>query len=78
MIRMGRGNRTDQPGSNDFQEPAAPEPYRYATDAQPAATRAISESDSMARDIKEGRLSDLAFPALDALALFIRLIPYHR
>lgn len=57
MIRMGRGNRTDQPGSNDFQEPAVPEPYRYATDAQPAATRAISESDSMARDIKEGRLS---------------------
>ena len=53
MIRMGRGNRSEQP---DAQEPVI-EPYRYATDTQPAATRAISESDSMARDIKEGRLS---------------------
>lgn len=57
MIRMGRGNRTES--SNDFQEPRASEPaYKpYATEAQPASTRAISESDSMARDIKEGRLS---------------------
>ena len=53
MIRMGRGNRAEQP---DSQEPVI-EPYRYATDTQPAETRAISESDSMARDIKEGRLS---------------------
>ena len=53
MIRMGRGNRSEQP---DSQEPVI-EPYRYATDTQPAETRAISESDSMARDIKEGRLS---------------------
>lgn len=52
MIRMGRGNRDDAP------EPAQPTPYNYAT--EPTATptaRAISESDSMARDIKEGRLS---------------------
>jgi cytoskeletal protein CcmA (bactofilin family) len=53
---MGRG-RTDQPG--DIQEPAPAEPtYRYATEAQASTgSRAISESDSMARDIKEGRLS---------------------
>jgi cytoskeletal protein CcmA (bactofilin family) len=59
MIRMGRGNRSDLPETGDYnkeQKPAEPA-YRYATDVQPAATRAISESDSMARDIKEGRLS---------------------
>src|SRR5687768_8659582 len=59
MIRMGRGNR-DQPGQSDHQEltPAAEPSYRYANETQAATARgAISESDSMARDIKEGRLS---------------------
>lgn len=57
MIRMGRGSRSDQPGSNDFEEPATTtDTYKYSGETQPAA-RAISESDSMARDIKEGRLS---------------------
>jgi len=43
----------------DSPEPAVAEPtYRYATEAQASTgSRAISESDSMARDIKEGRLS---------------------
>lgn len=52
MIRMGR-NRDDV-----TPEPAQPANYNYASE-QPTATasRAISESDSMARDIKEGRLS---------------------
>lgn len=52
MIRMGR-NRDDA-----TPEPAQPQQYNYASE-QPAAasSRAISESDSMARDIKEGRLS---------------------
>ena len=58
MIRMGRGNRPDQPGTSEFPEQAPAEPYRYAGETQTAAARvAISESDSMARDIKEGRLS---------------------
>jgi cytoskeletal protein CcmA (bactofilin family) len=58
MIRMGRGNRADQPDSSDFQEqPAVDAGFRYSGEAQPAARGAISESDSMARDIKEGRLS---------------------
>ncbi len=58
MIRMGRGNRTDQPGTPEFPEQPAADPYRYATETQAATARgAISESDSMARDIKEGRLS---------------------
>lgn len=56
MIRMGRGNRADDAPSNEPQTPA--DTYRYAAETQTAASRvAISESDSMARDIKEGRLS---------------------
>lgn len=58
MIRMGRGNRpeTDYP---EQQQPTTPA-YNYPTEttSAPAATnRAITESDAMARDIKEGRLS---------------------
>lgn len=53
MIRMGR-NRDDA----STPEPAQPTGYNYASEPQPTAgARAISESDSMARDIKEGRLS---------------------
>ncbi|MBV9216146.1 MAG: polymer-forming cytoskeletal protein [Acidobacteria bacterium] len=59
MIRMGRGNRPE--GSTDYPESqtSPSNAYNYATEpAQPAARAgAISESDSMARDIKEGRLS---------------------
>ena len=57
MIRMGR-NRTDEPETTSYQ-PQAPvaSTNPYSTEPQPSATRAISESDSMARDIKEGRLS---------------------
>lgn len=53
---MGRGNRTDQP---EYAEQPTPEQqYRYAEQAAASTGRgAISESDSMARDIKEGRLS---------------------
>lgn len=53
MIRMGRGNRDEA----TTPETAQPATYNYASDTQPAVSRAISESDSMARDIKEGRLS---------------------
>jgi cytoskeletal protein CcmA (bactofilin family) len=59
MIRMGRGNRPDQ-STGDLQEQKPVEPaYRYANEVQTSTGggRAISESDSMARDIKEGRLS---------------------
>lgn len=55
MIRMGRSSRTE-PETATPQQPTA-SAYNYATEAQTASTRAISESDSMARDIKEGRLS---------------------
>ncbi len=58
MIRMGRGNKPDQ-STGDLQEQKPAEPaYRYASEVQTGTGgRAISESDSMARDIKEGRLS---------------------
>ena len=61
MIRMGRStNKTEQ--TNDTtqyqtQQPATPN-YSYAAQPQPTAPRgAMSDSESMARDIKEGRLS---------------------
>lgn len=57
MIRMGRGNKPES-ASDDAEQPQAEPAYRYAAETQATAPRgAISESDSMARDIKEGRLS---------------------
>lgn len=53
MIRMGRGSE-----SNEYSNQTAnDETYRYANEASASTPKAISESDSMARDIKEGRLS---------------------
>jgi len=58
MIRMGRGQRADEPESTGYQPQAhTPQASSYSTDSATSGTRAISESDSMARDIKEGRLS---------------------
>src|SRR5437764_14397968 len=56
MIRMGRGNKEPE---NELQEQPQQSAYpNYAPASTPSnVTRAISESDSMARDIKEGRLS---------------------
>lgn len=55
MIRMGRSSRTEE--TPEPQQPAANDAYRYETPQPTTQTRAVSESDSMARDIKEGRLS---------------------
>jgi len=56
MIRMGR--KTDEPETTGYQPQAAATPSNLYTTDQPASTgRALSESDAMARDIKEGRLS---------------------
>jgi len=59
MIRMGRSSRGDAAeAANDYPQPGISEqPSRYAAEPQASGTKAISESDSMARDIKEGRLS---------------------
>lgn len=55
---MGRNIRTESAGSSDIPNQRAADPgISYQIDAPAASTRAISESDSMARDIKEGRLS---------------------
>lgn len=56
---MGRGNR-DEPENTSYQpqSPSASPASLYSNETQPAGNRAaLSESDSMARDIKEGRLS---------------------
>lgn len=53
---MGRSSKPEQ--SNDtqgFQESSSVSTYQYQNDA--ASSRAMSESETMARDIKEGRLS---------------------
>lgn len=71
MIRMGRGSKPDQADtehnddtlsqpntlypSNTYQ--STDNSYRQASAETPTATRAISESETLARDIKEGVLS---------------------
>jgi cytoskeletal protein CcmA (bactofilin family) len=60
MIRMGRGSRTDQ-NDNSYQgqmpeTPAADLSYQY-TGENANTTKPVTDSESMARDIKEGRLS---------------------
>jgi cytoskeletal protein CcmA (bactofilin family) len=53
---MGRSSNKEQ--TNETQEQTNRDIYyQYASETQTASTRAISESESMARDIKEGRLS---------------------
>ncbi len=54
MIRMGRKDEPETTSSQP-QTPAKTNPY--ANDPHPSSTLEMSESDSMARDIKEGRLS---------------------
>lgn len=55
MIRMGRSSKTEQENVEESYE--QPRNYQYTSGNPPTETRAISESESMARDIKEGRLS---------------------
>jgi len=57
---MGRSSKTEQPNDADYQplQPVNPASL-YPTQSENALSpnRAVSESESMARDIKEGRLS---------------------
>lgn len=60
MIRMGRGSRADQTNDTGYQS-QTPEPtpslsYQYTGD-NASTTKPVTDSESMARDIKEGRLS---------------------
>jgi cytoskeletal protein CcmA (bactofilin family) len=59
MIRMGRGSKADQSNDTGYQS-QTPEPpslaYQY-TGESPSTTKPVTDSEAMARDIKEGRLS---------------------
>ena len=59
MIRMGRGSRSE-PDTNDYQNNlsnSTPASYQqYGTEPQ-GTQRVVTDSESIARDIKEGRLS---------------------
>ncbi|MGI8640740.1 MAG: bactofilin family protein [Pyrinomonadaceae bacterium] len=60
MIRMGRSSKTETTdNTNEYQEKPtnSDSSYSFSSNNQPSSTRAVSESESMARDIKEGRLS---------------------
>lgn len=60
MIRMGKNSKAEQENEENNtsnQTPDSGARYPYLSDNVPTSTRAISESESMARDIKEGRLS---------------------
>ena len=62
MIRMGRGSKNDTPDTTPVQNytntPATSTPtYQYQSESVAAPSRAVTDSESMARDIKEGRLS---------------------
>ena len=61
MIRMGRGSKNDTPDTTPVQNYTTPTTstptYSYQSEAVAAPSRAVTDSESMARDIKEGRLS---------------------
>jgi len=59
MIRMGRSSKPEEPAAaptyNGNGTPA--QSYQYATEAAQPSNRVVTDSESIARDIKEGRLS---------------------
>ncbi len=60
MIRMGRSSKPDQPETSNYQDssmPTSSPAYQYGTEAAQASSRVVTDSESIARDIKEGRLS---------------------
>ncbi len=59
MIRMGRGSRTESGETNDYQNTSSNSTptYQYGSDSPQATPRVVTDSESIARDIKEGRLS---------------------
>ena len=62
MIRMGRTSRVDDSNTNTsnyqggIQNPSE-NLYQYGGEAQTASQRVVTDSENMARDIKDGRLS---------------------
>ncbi|MBX3267705.1 MAG: polymer-forming cytoskeletal protein [Acidobacteria bacterium] len=56
MIRMGRSRTEPQEPANTYSQPTQSTPYQ-AEPASSSPSRAVTDSEAMARDIKEGRLS---------------------
>ena len=61
MIRMGRSSRSELGETNDYQNNnlsnPTPAAYQYGSENPQASPRVVTDSESIARDIKEGRLS---------------------
>lgn len=59
MIRMGRSSRSEQSDAPDYQSNTSNSQsgYSYTNDVPQASPRVVAESEAIARDIKEGRLS---------------------
>ena len=59
MIRMGRSSRQEPSDENNYQaQPVEATPaYQYSSQPTAASSKAVTDSESLARDIKEGRLS---------------------
>lgn len=57
MIRMGRSSKPEQSEPRSTQPQPAPQQQNYGSESVAVSSRAVSDSESMARDIKEGRLS---------------------
>ncbi|MGI8811940.1 MAG: bactofilin family protein [Pyrinomonadaceae bacterium] len=57
---MGRTSKPDQPETPNYQANnsiPAPTSYQYGNETAQASSRVVTDSESIARDIKEGRLS---------------------
>jgi cytoskeletal protein CcmA (bactofilin family) len=59
MIRMGRSSRPEPPDTTNYQTntPNPAPAYSYGTDSSQSVSRPATDSETIARDIKEGRLS---------------------
>ena len=58
MIRMGRTSKPEQSDAPNYQSSNAAAPsYQYGAEPAQASSRVVTDSESIARDIKEGRLS---------------------
>jgi len=55
---MGRSSKPEQPETPNYQPSSVPAPsFQYANDAAQPSNRVATDSESIARDIKDGRLS---------------------
>ncbi|HLA94796.1 MAG TPA: polymer-forming cytoskeletal protein [Pyrinomonadaceae bacterium] len=59
MIRMGRNSKPEESDAPDFQtsSPTTPPAYQYGSESTNTVTRPSTDSENIARDIKDGKLS---------------------